>query len=110
MDLYHTTDTDGVSELNPDAETMRELIARLDEPGSEDSEHPDVSLVHDPSGWSIALYPSGIVTLENLDDDDASPQYMSGVSREEAFKLWEALAHGKIEELKSGPWLRSEAY
>lgn len=30
MELYHTTDADGISELNPTAEKMRDLLDCLD--------------------------------------------------------------------------------
>ena len=109
MDLYHTTDTDGVTELNPPAETMRELLDSLDHDEAEDAEHPDVSLVHDTSGWSISVFPSGVVTFENLDEPDEMPRFMIGVPRNEALALWLDLSRGRIEHLRSHPWLREEA-
>ncbi|NBB79829.1 MAG: hypothetical protein GVY36_10340 [Verrucomicrobia bacterium] len=109
MDLYHTTDTDGVTELNPSAEIMRELLDSLDNTGAGEAEHPDVSLVHDTSGWSISVFPSGVVTFENLDEPDEMPRYMIKVSRNEALKFWIDLSHGRIEHLRSQPWLREEA-
>ena len=109
MDLYHTTDMDGISELNPDDTRMQELIAQLDLPDFEEAEHPDLSLTHDPSGWALTLYPSGIVTYENLDDDDHQPRFMTGILRAKALHLWKALARGDIEGLLKLPWLRDEA-
>ncbi len=106
MDLYHTTDMDGISELNPDAERMQALIAQLDMPDFEEADHPDLSLVHDPSGWSLTLYPSGIVTFENLDDDDTQPRFMTGIDRAKSLHLWKSLARGDIDGLKQLPWLR----
>jgi len=106
MDLYHTTDADGVSLLNPDTESLRTILAGLEEPAIEDAEHPDVSLVHDPSGWSISVFPSGIVTLENLEDDDGAPLYMNNVSRKEALKLWLELSRGEIARVQERDWLR----
>jgi len=109
MDLYHSTDTDGISEVKPDPNRMREILSQLDEPGVEDADHPDVSLVHDPSGWCISVYPSGIVTFENLDQDDGRPRYMTEVSRKQALELWLELSSGDIEKLNKRPWLREEA-
>lgn len=109
MDLYHTTDPDGISELTPTAEKMRELLDRLDEPGMDQMDHPDISLVHDPSGWSLSVFPSGVVTFENLDDTDQPPRFMSGVSRHEALRLWLELSRGQIDQVNSRPWLRDEA-
>ena len=109
MDLYHTTDTDGVSDLNPCEIKMREIIAQLDEPGAEESNHPDVSLVHDPSGWSVSLFPSGIATLENLDEEDSPPRYLNKLNRQQALQLWKELAQGKIEYILQHPWMHERA-
>ena len=106
MDLYHTTDMDGVSELNPNAVRMEQIIAQLDTPGFEEADHPDLSLVHDSSGWTLTLYPRGIVTFENLEDDDDHPRFMTGILRAEALRLWKSLARGDIDSLKRLPWLR----
>ena len=107
MDLYHTTDADGISLLSPDIEAMRSLLASLDEPAAEDAEHPDIALIHDPSGWSISVFPSGTVTLENLETEEAAPLYMNAVSRQEALQLWQELAKGEIERVRQRPWISS---
>lgn len=107
MDLYHTTDIDGISLLNPDTDALRSLLASLDEPAAMDAEHPDVALIHDPSGWSISVFPNGTVTLENLEDDDKAPLYMNAVSHQEALQLWLELAQGKIERVRKRPWISS---
>lgn len=109
MDLFHTTDADGISELNPTPEKMRELLASLDNAEAFEAEHPDVSLVHDPSGWSLSVFPSGVVTFENLDEDDDIPRFMTGVTRNEALALWLELSRGQIKQVNSRPWLRDEA-
>lgn len=109
MDLYHTTDIDGITELNPTAKTMRRLLERLDSVEADEAEHPDVSLVHDGSGWSISVFPSGVVTFENLDERDEMPRYMVGMSRNAALALWLDLSCGRIDHLSSQPWLRDEA-
>lgn len=105
MDLYHTTDTNGVSELNPSTEKMRELLNGLDDIDADDPEHPDVSLVHDPSGWSISVFPSRITTLENLDDADEPPRYMNNLERTKALELWVDLSKGRIDHILSLPWI-----
>lgn len=108
MDLYHTTDTDGITELNPPADTMRRLLGSLDGVDADEAEHPDVSLVHDGSGWSLSVFPSGVVTFENLDEPDDMPRFMVGVSRNAALALWLDLSRGCIDHLRSQPWLREE--
>jgi hypothetical protein len=105
MDLYHTTDFDGVSLLNPDADAMRSLLASLDEPAAREADHPDVALIHDPSGWLIAAFPNGTVTLENLEAEDGDPLYLNAVSRKEALQLWQELSQGKIERVRNRPWI-----
>jgi ArsR family metal-binding transcriptional regulator len=107
MELYHTTDMDGISELNPTIARMDELIEQLDEISYEDAEHPDLTLVHNSTAWAITLYPSGIVTFENMEDDDESPRYMKDVSRQDALLLWRTLSRGEIAELKARTWTRS---
>jgi hypothetical protein len=109
MHLYHTTDADGITELNPTTETMRGLLDSLDSVDADDADHPDVSLVHDTDGWSISVFPSGVVTFENLDEPDEMPRFMTDVSRNQALGLWLDLSRGRIEHLHSQPWLREEA-
>lgn len=109
MELYHSTDARGISLLNPDKAAMQALLAQLDEPGAEEAEHPDVSLVHDSSAWSISVFPSGTVTFENLDAEDSIPLYMNGVSRSEALQMWLELSCGEIQKLKNRDWIRDQA-
>ena len=106
MDLYHTTDVDGISLLNPDEQAMRDLLAQLDAPAAGDAEHPDVSLVHDASAWSLSVFPGGTVTFENLEDEDAPPRYMTEVSRSDALRMWLELSRGEIEGLQRRDWRR----
>lgn len=102
--LYHTTDNRGVSELCPDKPRMRKIIQTLDEGEAAELDHPDISLVHDESGWSISLYPGGIATFENLDEEDRVPRFLKNVSREQAFSLWSQLAEGRIKALQQLNW------
>ncbi|MGB0415751.1 MAG: hypothetical protein ACPGKS_02760 [Coraliomargarita sp.] len=104
MDLYHSTDCFGVSELRPDKARMRELIDQLDDPEIDEAEHPDISLTHDGSGWSITLYPSGVATLENLESSESETRYLADISRAGALELWSMLASGKLDALQAKPW------
>lgn len=105
MELYHSTDADGVSLVNPDAEAMRELLAQLDSPSAEDAEHPDISLIHDSSGWCLSVFPSGTVTFENLEAEDSAPLFMTEVSRADALQMWLELSRGEIENLQQRSWV-----
>lgn len=104
--MHHSTDIDGVTQINPDIDQLRDLIDSLSDPETEDYDHPDIALVHDDSGWSISLYPNGTATLENLEDADESPRYRKGLSPERALDLWLMLADGEIDNLLSMPWER----
>lgn len=105
--MYHTTDIDGITEINPDIHKLRELIDSLSDAEMDDYEHPDVALVDDRSGWSISLYPNGTATLENLEDEDESPRYRKGLSAETCLELWTMLADGEIESLLAMRWERN---
>jgi hypothetical protein len=105
MNLYHTTDTDGITELNPSPEKMRELLDSLDDTDAEEADHPDVSLIHDSTGWALSVFPSGVVTFENLDEPDGAPRYMSHITRNQALKLWLELSRGEINQVKSRAWI-----
>lgn len=105
MELYHSTDMDGLTEINPSEATMREILARLDSPDAAEADHPDVSLIHDASGWTLSVFPSGVVTCENLDEEDVSPRYMSSISRSQTLQMWQQLAKGEIAALLTLPWL-----
>lgn len=104
MDLYHSTDADGVTLVNPDTGAMRALLARLDEPMAGEAEHPDVSLVHDPSAWSLSVFPSGTVSFENLEAEDSPPLYMTNVSRADALQMWLELSRGEIDQVRKRSW------
>lgn len=108
--LYHTTDLEGISELKPDKQRLREILATLDQEYATHASHPDVALVNDDNGWSLSVYASGVVTFEQLDQDDAAPRYMKNVSRDAALRLWLNLAAGKIEALNALPWLTDFAH
>lgn len=103
--IYHTTDSRGVSELCPDKARLRAIIETLNLEETTDQAHPDVSLIHDDKGWSIALYPGGIATLENLNDrDETAPCFLRNVDSELAYSLWCQLAEGRIEALRQLDW------
>ena len=104
MALYHTTDADGISEICPDPRRMHEIIAQLDHSDSSDNDHPDISLVHDESGWSLSLFPSGIALWENLDQSDTDTRYIQNVSREKAHELWIKLSRGELGAIEGEPW------
>jgi hypothetical protein len=78
---------------------MRQVLASLE---IEDEEHPDVWLTHE-SGWCLSAFPSGLVIWENIDGEN-EPRHMTGVPREKALELWQALAKGALERIESEGW------
>lgn len=106
MELYHTTDAHGITEINPCEARMRELLDELDDLEPDEAEHPDVSLIHDRSGWILTVYPRGIISLENLEDADESPRYQKGINRQTALQLWLILSQGDIAAVKEHDWQR----
>ena len=87
---------------------MRAIIQTLDLEETTEQDHPDVSLINDDKGWSISLYPGGIATFENLNDNDPTPHFLNNIDREQAFRLWCQLAEGRIEALQEHKWHRPE--
>jgi len=79
---------------------MLDVLAELD---AEDSEHPDVALVHE-SGWALSAYGSGLLVLENVEGDE-EPKHMRNVARPEVAELWSLLATGDLQALESRQWL-----
>ncbi|MFG3286387.1 hypothetical protein [Streptomyces sp. NPDC048111] len=95
---YFMTDLSGTSVEAPDEATMRTILDGL---ADADDEHPDVSLTHE-NGWSLSAFPSGELLWllwENLDDPDAPPRQLAGVTREEVLRLFGLLAQGETAEI-----------
>ncbi|MFI6050982.1 hypothetical protein ACIBCO_12955 [Streptomyces violascens] len=95
---YFMTDLSGTSVEEPDEAMMRTILDGL---ADADDEHPDVSLTHE-NGWSLSAFPSGELLWllwENLDDPDAAPRQVSGVSKDEVLRLFGLLATGDTAEI-----------
>ncbi len=104
MGLYHSTDVDGITILNPTRHQMRALIESVNDPENLESEHPDVSLMDDDSGFAISIYPGGVATLDNFKDPDDLPRFLTGLSPERSLELWNLLVDGHFVDLLNLPW------
>ncbi|HAV13945.1 MAG TPA: hypothetical protein DCX06_10710 [Opitutae bacterium] len=104
MQLYHTTDAHGVTEICPSEARMRELIDELDDLEPGEVEHPDVSLIHDHSGWMLSIHPKNIVSIDNLDQKDNAPRFMKNINRQRALIFWSLLAQGSLDKILELPW------
>ena len=102
--LYHSTDNVGITIINPTKSQIRALIGSLDEPEINISEYQDIILTNHTCGWSISLFPSGIAALENLEEEDKKPSTISGVTRNEAFKMWHELSIGATDAILARDW------
>ena len=96
----HTTDLDGVTHLNPSRSDYAALLrAFMADAGSAG----DIWMTHLETGWSLSVYPSGLVRLRR--------EGLSGIVREAGpmpceavLALWDALAAGEIDRLLGRSW------
>ncbi len=95
---YHVTHYTGSMEADFPVERFGDLY---DELCSADSEHSDVSVTHE-SEWSLAVYKSGFVVLENLEDGD--PLHAGPLDRETVLELMRAVAEGRIADAQAHSW------
>lgn len=80
---------------------MREILRSLGDDDADDSA-PDVWLTHLDTGWTLAVFPSGLLQLES--DNKKEPVREMSADFERALELWEMLARGEIERLLKAPW------
>jgi hypothetical protein len=94
---YHVTHWTGADSVLP-LERFPEL---LDELSNADDEHPDVTVTHETE-WSLAVYKSGFVVLENL--EQGGPAHMGPIDRPTTLSLMVAVAEGRIDDVQSASW------
>jgi len=97
--MYGVMHADGSGEDNPPVESLSDLY---DELLSTDDEHPDVSVIHDDSGWCVSAYRSGLLVFEHL--GRGGERHMRNVPKERVLILWRRLIGGDIAGLLSEPW------
>lgn len=87
---------------------MRELIDELDDIDPKEVAHPDVSLIHDHSGWMLTVHPKNIISLDNLDQKDEAPRFLKSVNRKRALVLWSLLARGDLAPIDELQWQKAK--
>lgn len=97
--MFTITHLDG----STDAGRLLLLPALLDELYLADEENPDVS-VDDPDGWSVGLFGSGRVVLQNIEERDSKPIHLFA-GRDEQLIAAVAIAAGRRDLLDDWPWL-----
>ncbi|MBN1403668.1 MAG: hypothetical protein JW942_04280 [Opitutales bacterium] len=100
---YHTTDSNGISELNPTPMRMREILGSVLE-DSDSADYPDAWLTHGPSGWTLTYASNKVLTLENADRDDMPSRCMRNVPLNRALELWMLLAKGDTRAVLGQDW------
>lgn len=83
-------------------DALAQLVQELD--GARDDEHPDVSISDDESGWSVSVFQSGLVVLENVEDELEEPRHMVDIPRSSATDILRLVANESWSELESLPW------
>jgi hypothetical protein len=96
---YHVTSWTGQIEKEYPSARFGELLDQL---SKADAEHPDVAVTHE-SEWSITVYKSGFVVLENLEDGE--PTHLGPLDKTAIVQLMVAVAEGRIDELQAMPWV-----
>lgn len=103
MQLYHSTDRDGITIVRPSVEAMQAVLEQLNEDNAAEADYPEVCLMNDTVGWSLLVYPSAIVSLE-IEQAADEVQYIQLDHFRDALKLWQLLAEGDTQALKQLPW------
>ena len=98
--MYHTTDSCGVTRVNPSLSDQAAILDTLQEEGPEPA---DVWLAHD-SGWRIVAYPNGNLLLEN-ENKPAVSLLLRAASKQKTLLLWQHLARGDLKEVRKEPWI-----
>lgn len=107
MQLYHSTDRDGITIVRPSTQAMQAILEQLNEEHAAEADYPEVCLMNDSLGWSLLVYPSAIVSLE-IDQAVDTIQYLQLEHCTDALKLWMLLAQGNVKALTQYPWQANE--
>jgi hypothetical protein len=107
MQLYHSTDRDGITMVRPSVAAMQAVLEQLNEENAAEADYPEVCLMNDTLGWSLLVYPSAVVSLE-IDQAPDSVQHLQLEHCTHALKLWKLLAQGNTQALMQYPWQTNE--
>jgi len=81
-------------------------LRSLGEDDADDSA-PDVWLTHLDSGWTLSVFPSGLLQLE-ADAAGEPLRELRGADFDKALDLWTILARGDIDRVLKEPWTPAE--
>ena len=97
---YFMNNAMGESVDEPDEAKIREIVTELQ---NADSEHFDVSLVHE-SGWSLSVYPDKSLVWENVNDEAVRPSELTLPSWPEVIDALLKLSRGEVSAVQSLGW------
>lgn len=97
---FHTTDRDGVTELNPPEATLRRILYSLQDDRDDNAE---VWISDGASGWTLTMFSTGTMHWHN-DMMDEPTRELRGIDFKKALELWLALSRGDIVGLKREKW------
>jgi hypothetical protein len=96
--MFTVTHINGAME--PGEEAM--LPQLLEELAHADREHTDVSVQHE-SGWTLSIFPSRRVVLENVESDEM-PRSAQMATDGDCLRAMGAVASGSLNELNYATW------
>lgn len=108
---YYTTDREGITELAPPEYRLRALLRTVwqrDAFTDADEDAPDVWLTHHRTGWTLFAYPSGLMVLDNLDDENCPVRHLRKVNFDHALHLWQQLLKGEIDRVLAQNWQKGD--
>jgi hypothetical protein len=78
------------------------LVAELE--GPPDEEHPDVSVSHDETGWTVSAFQCGRLVLENVEDDGVEPRHVETATRTDQVRALTLVLRGDFSALEDFDW------
>jgi hypothetical protein len=99
--MFSVIHVDGSGDDDPPLDSLSELY---DELLSADDEHPDVTVVHQDTGWSMSAYRDGRLIFGHLGDRGHGDRHMIPVSKKRVIELWIKLIEGDIDAITAEPW------
>ena len=93
----------GGDDRDPPLGVIPALLAELDD-HADDVEHGSVSVTHE-SEWAISVTVNGFVYFENVEELGHGPFHLpEGRGSVDVVALLEALALGRLDEVRRAPW------
>ncbi len=96
---FHVTDDEGITSLNPSRGDYARLLKDFLQ---DDGAIGEISMSHTESGWTLDVYPSGLVRL--LKHPDAPSLEAGPFTYDDVLALWDKLAAGDLPAILKHTW------